>query len=443
MIKNVAIIGAGISGLSFAYYLKKYHPSTKFTIYEKSEKAGGVVYSEQKEGCVFEWGPRGIRPKGDGQLVLELIEELGLWDELVFSNEKSKKRYLFHDGKLNVLPHSLISFFKSNYLFLFLKATIRDLFSRKERSDESIATFITRHFGKKFNDLFFDCLVSGVWAGDVNKLSVLATFPMLKKFESKYGSVLLGMVKKKSNHGKLGKVYPKEITSKALFSLKGGVQYLIDGLKDELADHIVYNANIECIDVRNANLTLSGCSYSFSKIVSTIPSYELSKYLNGSLSELLSSINYAPIVVRNFITKSSEFSFDGFGFLVPSKEKSVVLGMVSNSNTFTSHAQSSLSLNTLMMGGARYSIRKLRNMDLVKESDVFLKKVFGKNIDVQFSELKIVEKAIPQYEVGHVEKVLLIEQTCPAELIILGNFMYGVSIIDIVKKSKEVAKNFG
>ncbi len=90
--KKIAILGAGISGLSFAYYLRKFNPTVDFTIYEESDKAGGVVYSEEKEGCILEWGPRGIRPKGKGQCVLELVKDLGLWDDLVFADDSSKKK---------------------------------------------------------------------------------------------------------------------------------------------------------------------------------------------------------------------------------------------------------------------------------------------------------------------------------------------------------------
>ena len=96
--KKVAILGAGMASLSFAYYLKKYNTNVDIVILEKSTRAGGVVFSEKINELVFEWGPRGVRPKGRGQVVLELVEELGLWDELVFANDKAKKRYLYHDN---------------------------------------------------------------------------------------------------------------------------------------------------------------------------------------------------------------------------------------------------------------------------------------------------------------------------------------------------------
>jgi len=440
--QKIAILGAGISGLSFAYYLKKFNPTIDFTIYEESDKAGGVVFSEEKDGCVLEWGPRGIRPKGKGQCVLELVEDLGLWNDLIFADDKAKKRYLYHDDKLQVLPHSVKSFLVSPYFKLFAKAVFRDLRASSYSGDETISRFVDRHFGVEFRSLFFDSLVSGIWAGDVTKMSISASLPLLKKLERRSGSILRALISFKADEVTCKK-YPKNITSKALFSFKGGVQQLIDSLKQELSENIVYNAKIENLEVIDtAEFTINGERCSFSKIVSTIPAYKLSKYLDGDLNELLASINYSPIALQNVKMKKSGFNFDGFGFLVPSKEGSVVLGMVANNNTFPDHSTGEFIVNTVMMGGARYTINCLKAMDLEVESNAFLNKVFGENLILGSSELIIVEKAIPQYELGHLDKVSKIERLSPESLTILGNYMYGVSLIDIISKSKQVAKEY-
>tara|TARA_A100001015_G_scaffold320566_1_gene447415 strand:+ start:6474 stop:6977 length:504 start_codon:yes stop_codon:yes gene_type:complete len=159
--KKVAILGSGIAGLSFAYYLKKYNSKVDFVILEKSARSGGVVFSEKVNDVVFEWGARGIRPKGKGQVVLELVEELGLWEDLIFADDKAKKRYLYHNYKLQVLPHSLWSLLSSPYLKLFIKAIFKDFTAVKFDGDETIASFVDRHFGSEFRDLFFDSMVSG------------------------------------------------------------------------------------------------------------------------------------------------------------------------------------------------------------------------------------------------------------------------------------------
>jgi oxygen-dependent protoporphyrinogen oxidase len=440
--RKVVILGAGITGLSFAYYLKKFHPSVDFKIYESANKAGGVVFSEKQSGCILEWGPRGVRPKGKGREVLELVDDLGLWNRLVFADDKAKKRYLYHDGSLNVLPYSLKSLLTSPYLGLFFKAIVRDLRSTNYEGDETIASFVDRHFGEEFRSLFFDSIVSGIWAGDVGKMSISATLPFLKRLEQKRGSILKGLVKDKSKSSSYKK-YPKDITSKALFSFKNGVQELVDALVDELSDYIAYNAEVTNVDVSGeVKVMIGGDVVEVSDIVSTIPAYKLSGYLKGDLSSLLASISYSPVALHNVIIDKSELSFDGFGFLVPSREKSIVLGMVANTNTFPEHSLTGVSVNTVMMGGARFSIDELRSRDLYLESTNFLNKVFREKVKISSSELKLVERAIPQYELGHLEKVKRIEELSGSNLTILGNYMYGVSLIDIISKSKEVARDF-
>jgi oxygen-dependent protoporphyrinogen oxidase len=435
------VLGSGITGLSVAYYLKKHNPTAGVIILEEKSVSGGVIESGSFGDCVVEWGPRGIRTKGNGQLVLEMVEDLGLWDDIIFADDKAKKRYLYHDNKLQVLPHSFFSFIRSPYLVLFVKAMFKDLSAKKVEEDETIAEFTDRHFGEEFRDLFFDSMVSGIWAGDVSKMSISATLPLLKKLESKKGSILKALFTYKSSP-KSTKTYPKEVTSKALFSFKNGVQVLVNKLKEVLGDSIVYNSKIVSIDHQNSTLVcVDGNSYSYDTLISTIPAYKLSAFVSKEMAADLNSINYSPVGILNIKFDKAQLNFDGFGFLVPSREKSVVLGMVANSNTFPMHGSKISHVNTIMLGGARYTYDQLRAMDLKQESAVFLEKVFGLRLKIEQQDLRLLENAIPQYEIGHLDKVLRISNAAPSNLIVLGNFMYGVSIIDIISKSKYCAES--
>jgi len=431
-----------MAGLSFAYYLKKYNSNVDFVILEKSTRVGGVVFSEKLNELVFEWGPRGVRPKGRGQVVLELVEELGLWNELVFANDNAKKRYLYHNDKLQVLPFSLCSLLSSPYLKLLIKAIIKDFTAVKFDGDESIASFVDRHFGNEFRALFFDSMVSGVWAGDVEKMSISATLPLLKELEGANGSILKALITHQAKSID-SKKYDKEITSKALFSFKGGMQTLVNALENHLNDSIIYNVDIDAIHFSHkVELVVNGESQVFDELVSTVPAYSIAAYTDFKLSTLLKSIHYAPIAVLNMKLPKSAIDFDGFGFLVPSSENSVVLGMVANSNTFTEHATDDYVVNTVMMGGSRYSIEELSGLNLKQEACKFLKHVFNKELDIEFQEIILIDKSIPQYDVGHLDVVMQIEELSPNNLTLLGSYMYGVSLIDIVVKSKELARNF-
>ncbi len=439
--KKVAILGAGMAGLSFAYYLKKYNSNVDFVILEKSTRVGGVVFSEKLNELVFEWGPRGVRPKGRGQVVLEIVEELGLWNELVFANDNAKKRYLYHDDKLHVLPYSLWSLLSSPYLKLLIKAIIKDFTAVKFDGDETIASFVDRHFGNEFRALFFDSMVSGVWAGDVEKMSISATLPLLKELEGANGSILKALITHQAKSID-SKKYDKDITSKALFSFKGGMETLVNALENHLNDFIVYNVDIDAIHFSDkVELVVNGESQVFDELVSTVPAYSIAAYTDYKLSTLLKSIHYAPIAVLNMKLPKSAIDFDGFGFLVPSSENSVVLGMVANSNTFTEHATDDYVVNTVMMGGSRYSIEELSRLNLKQEAGQFLKHVFNKELDIEFQEIILIDKSIPQYDVGHLDVVMQIEELSPNNLTLLGSYMYGVSLIDIVIKSKELARD--
>ena len=440
---KICILGSGIAGLSVAYYLKKYHPTSHITVLQEQKYSGGVIESSSFDDCIVEWGPRGIRPKGNGQLVLEMVADLGLWDELVFADDKAKKRYLYHDNKLQVLPYSFFSFLRSPYLALFVKAFFKDLKAKKVTEDETIAEFADRHFGVDFRSLFFDSMVSGIWAGDVSKMSISATLPFLKKLEARKGSLLKSLIGYKAAPSET-KEYPKEVTSKALFSFKNGVQSLVNRLKESLGDAIVYESKVSAINFSESSLACSkGEVYVYDQLISTIPAHRLSAFVSKEMATELNTIKYSPIGILNIKFKKEQLNFDGFGFLVPSREQSVVLGMVANSNTFPVHGSANSHVNTVMLGGARYSYSQLKAMDLIKESSEFLEKVFGLDLKIEKQELRLLEHGIPQYDLGHIAKVQRIENASPVNLKVLGNFMYGVSIIDIITKSKEYAESIG
>ena len=292
----------------------------------------------------------------------------------------------------------------------------------------------------EFRDLFFDSMVSGVWAGDVHKMSVSATLPLLKQLEAENGSVLRALMSHQSKSIE-AKTFSKKLTTKALFSFKNGIQVLIDALENKLKDSINYNVHIDSIHFSDqVKLVVNGQSHFFDELVSSIPSYSISRYLGSELKNILNSINYSPIAVLNMKLSKSEINFDGFGFLVPSRENSVVLGMVANCNIFPEHASNNFIINTVMMGGSRYSIKQLKSFDLKQEAQDFLEGVFNKKLNIDMQELMIIEKSIPQYELGHLGKVKQLEKLCPPNLTLIGNYMYGVSLIDIILKSRQTAK---
>jgi len=268
-------------------------------------------------------------------------------------------------------------------------------------------------------------------------MSISATLPLLKRLEARKGSIVRALRSYKAPAFE-AKSFPKEVTSKALFSFKKGLQVLTDRLKDRFEGSIVYDASITAIDFDKTTVhCANGTVYEYDTLVSTIPAFKLSPFVSNDLATTLNSIKYSPVAVLNMQIPKGQINFDGFGFLVPSKEKSVVLGMVANSNTFPSHGSKNHIVNTVMLGGARFTYNQLALMDLENEAKAFLSKVFGKDVVSVQQELRLIDNAIPQYELGHLSKVAAIEAHSLPNFKILGSYLYGVSIIDIVTKSKE------
>ncbi|HSX12581.1 MAG TPA: protoporphyrinogen oxidase, partial [Rhabdochlamydiaceae bacterium] len=215
--KRIIILGAGISGLSCAWYLSKLSPLCEFVVLEKTEKCGGYLQSEKKEGFLFEKGPRTFKTSRSSEL-LELAKELGIQDKQIFSSIEAEKRYLCLNNKLHKFPRPLFS-------FSFLKEWF---VSSKAQEEETIYDFAVRRFNKKIADRFFDPLAIGVYAGDARNLSINSCFPYFKMLEKKYGSVTKGFLKAKTK-------------DRSLFSFTGGMQTLTDALHDKLKDHLHFN----------------------------------------------------------------------------------------------------------------------------------------------------------------------------------------------------------
>ena len=157
------------------------------------------------------------------------------------------------------------------------------------------------------------------------------------------------------------------------------------------------------------------------------------------MSKILQQFNYSSIAVYNIIIPKNTFNFDGFGFLVPSSEKSIVLGVIANSNTFIEHSSKYFESYTIMLGGERYSYDFLSKIDIRKISLQFLKKVFKTEVIVKEDSLRIIRNAIPQYDLNHYKKINKLEKLNIKNFHIGGNYLSGVALKDIIFNSRELA----
>ena len=238
--KSVAIIGAGITGLTAAFYLKR--NGIPVTVFEAGGRAGGVIQSIRKNGFLAEFGPNTIletSPK-----IAQLIRDAGLESRRLDTDPKAEARYLVRYGRPIEMPGSPLGFLTSTLFTTKAKlAVLREPFVKPQRDgvEESIAQFVVRRLNQEFLDHAIDALVAGIYAGDPHKLSLPHAFPRLKALEDKYGSLIKGQIFGARDRKKCGEV-AKDRAPK--FSFDEGLQVLPDTLAAQLGDLLKLNTSV-------------------------------------------------------------------------------------------------------------------------------------------------------------------------------------------------------
>src|SRR6476646_9759244 len=312
----VVIVGAGISGLACAYYLRK--SGIDAQIVEASPRPGGMIRSERRDGYLLELGPQSF--SSTAQLD-ELCRDLGIEDELVTAPPHAP-RFLVIDGRLKQAPLSPSAFFTSSLFSTRTKLCIlRDTFGHTTPpdADESVAAFIRRKFTAELLDKLVGPFVSGIYAGDAEKLSLRAAFPQLHEAERTSSSIIRGMLRAAKS-----KKDPKH--KPALQSFREGNETFMRALAAKLAPALRTEVSVTEIRVANAGtstnydvtLTANGSTEHLvaDNVVFTTPAPAAANLLRGILpgiASALASIEYAPVAVASlgYPTDNIRQSLDG------------------------------------------------------------------------------------------------------------------------------------
>lgn len=434
-----AILGAGLSGLSAGYYLLKKGLPSPPVIYEASSRIGGWIRTERfdGEGYVFEAGPRTIRPKGPAaRNTLDLIEEVGLGEHVhpIFSNHvAARNRMIYAKGRLNMLPSDLSGVVKTVPPFtkpLFF-AGLKDLFggkSRKKLDDEAMYSFVERRFGKEIADYAISSMLCGICAGDAKQISVKFLMKSLFEVEQKHGGVVKGMLmealgKKDKNSSKQvpleGLAKRAKSENWSIYSIQGGLQTLPNRLKSVLDEgQVDIRTDVKCEEIEfkgnKVELRVDGEERTLDRLISSIPSYKLAKYLakqHPILARELAAIPFVDVGVINLRFKNPDLlKQKAFGFLVPPIEKLPILGCIFDSCCFDMEDNTVL---TVMMGGAWFRQWFGENPSEEQLLEVALKQVnqiLNINQKPDSYKVNILRRCIPQYVVGHQKRVDGIKQ---------------------------------
>ena len=452
--KKIAVVGGGISGLTIACLLVNQKEDLDVTVYEADKRPGGKIWTEQADGFLCEKGPNGFldnKPK-----TLELCRSLGI--DPVRSNENSKKRFIFSGGKLNALPESPMSFIKSDLLSWSGKLRIlMELNAPKGDADETVADFITRRLGKEVLEKLIDPMCSGIYAGDPYKMSIKSCFPRIKELEQEYGSLIKALLKirkqkkmqSKSSPGANGETKVSAAPGGTLTSFYNGAQTITDALAEKLGDRLKLGVPIQ-------GLSKSGSSYQLHTSNGTVdadivvlasPAYvssDILKDLDPELSGVLTDILYPHVSVICFGYKKERVShpLNGFGFLIPFKEKRRILGNLWDSSIFPNRASEGHVLLRTMAGGAKFP--EFADMDDNKIIDIAfdeLRQILGLKTEPDMVRIYRWDKAIPQYFLGHINKLDAIDKRLKNHpgLYLTGNAYRGIGINDCVENGYKVA----
>jgi oxygen-dependent protoporphyrinogen oxidase len=395
---HTVILGGGISGLSAAWFLHKKEPRNQITLLEKESRLGGWIETKSEGGFCFERGPRTLA-RGRSRELLRLIEELGLSSEVVSSSRSAARRFLLKRGRLR----SLSSFWPQ-----LVWAGVREMFKKKrDLGDESIYDFASRRFGSKIARGFFDPLTLGIYAGDIYRLSIRSCFRPFWEWEQKEGSVIWGMLKKK-------KAEP------GLFSLKGGLERLIQELKKELPIRIVTNCHVQSL---GEEIVTSQGKFLADRVISALPADEISR-----LTQIALDVPYRSIWVVHLGFSQKLLKQKGFGYLIPTEEEEPLLGMVWDSEIFSSETQTRL---TAMI--------REESKDPLGDALHALKCHLGIEGQPDYISFHLAFRAIPQFEVGHDEKIAQFEAEVSKRfpyLSLTGNYLNGASLEACVARSR-------
>lgn len=446
---EVVVIGAGITGLITTFLLQE--KGIDVVLLEKTDRVGGQLHTINDEGFLFESGPNtGVVSNIE---VLELFRKLNDECTLQIAQQEAKVRLIWKNGLFRPLPNGLSSAISTDLFSWYDKINILFEPFRKRGNDpfESVASLVKRRLGKSYLNYAVDPFVSGIYAGDPNRLVTRFALPKLYRLEHEYGSFIRGAMKRRKALAE----EKEQGISKDVFSVKGGFNQLVEALRKRISNDAIItsagNSIVEpTLDGWSTSLSASGDKIYSQYVITTVPAYalpDLLPFVEEEEMKPIASLNYAPVIQIGVGIKDGSRVPLAFGGLIPSVEKEKLLGILFNSSCYNDRAPRGAASLSFFLGGVQHA-------DLLNYSDNELYEVVKEAMHTMLKYPKDTEpykfhifrhsKAIPQYEADSEERLNTVDklQERYKGLIIAGGLRDGIGLADRIKQATKLANLF-
>ncbi|WP_158265040.1 protoporphyrinogen oxidase [Blastopirellula marina] len=454
---RIAVIGGGISGLAAAHRLHELAPSTEITLYEASERLGGVLETQHHDGYLAEqsadtfitnvpWG-------------LDLCRRLGIDGDLVPTNDALRKAYVVSRGKLVDVPEGFLLMAPGKAWPIITSPILSpagklrlawEYFvpQRKETGDESLKSFVVRRLGRETYERLVQPLIGGIYTADPEKLSIAATMKQFVEMERQHGGLIRGMRKRQADSAKTD--------SGARYSMfvapKEGMSTIINALAARLPEgSIRLNSPVRSVERLSEGawqVTTAGGADTFDGVIAAAPApaaARLFEAFDPTLAGELGQIEYAGCAIVLLGVRRDQIAkpIAGFGFVVPEVENRRILAASFASYKFPGRSPDDSVLIRVFVGGACHKeMNELPEQELRRIALEELADLIGLSGEPQLFMVRRWSAQMPQYHVGHLELVERIEQLAAKHpgLQLTGNAYHGVGVPLCVRTSEQAAE---
>ncbi len=466
MTRRIAVVGAGISGLACALRLHAIDPTLEVVVYERDHRAGGKILTERTGGFTIEAGPDAFLASKRGGL--SLSRDLGIEDRLVSPVPENRRSYVLNKGRLAPLPQGMSGLVPTELkpmlrtrlmspvgkMRLALDLAIRP---RTTLGDESLASFIRRRLGPETYERMIEPLLSGIYAGDGERLSLAATFPQLRSSELTHGGILRGALAQKQERSSRD---PNHTLRTGFLSFESGMSELVARALEVLARNgarVVFGADCRALG-KNANgpgyaleIAESGevSTESFHGVVLAVPGWAAAPLLADvapEASDVLARFEHVSnaLVVLAFPEAQLREPLDGYGYVVPRVEGRDVMAVTWISSKWAGRAPAGQVLLRAFVGRAGQTAALDGDDDsLVSLAVCEVKEILGVDVTPSMSRVYRWDRGMPQYNLGHLERVDRLESEIARlpGIDLAGNYLRGVGIPDCIVSGETAAAN--